>query len=101
MKFKEKINEFKEAHPNVTKVASVTAQVAIGATIGAGVYAASKAGVRIEVSTFATRKNDEVKLGDARELFNAALGIEAKGFDAAKTWERCHAIVDPYIGKAS
>lgn len=101
MKIKEKINEFKEVHPTATKVASITAQVAIGATIGAGVYAASKAGVRIEVSTFSSRKNDEIKLGDARELFNAALGIEAKGFDAAKTWGRYHAIVDPYIGKTA
>lgn len=101
MKIKEKINEFKEAHPTATKVASFTAQVAIGATIGAGINAFSKAGVRVDVSTSASRKNIELQLGDARELFNAALGIEARGLDATKTWERYHAIVDPYIGKVS
>ena len=37
--------------------------------------------------------------GDARELFNAALGIEAKGLDASKTWCRYDTIAESYIGK--
>lgn len=108
MKIKEKANEFKEEHPTVAGIVDVVMLAGIGAALGVGIKASSNyidyiktIGLRIDVSTFASREMYANKFGDARELKNAALGIDAKGLNSAQTWARYHAIVDPYIGKAS
>lgn len=105
MKIKEKVNEFKEEHPTIVGIIDVVMLAGIGAVLGVGINASSNhiktIGLRIDISTFASREMYANKFGDARELKNAALGIDAKGLNSVTTWARYHAIVDPYIGKAS
>lgn len=105
MSVKDKVAVFKDEHPTATKI--VKAVMITGAVAGtvAGVSAAAtyinNNGLRLELSSFETREARFKMDGDARELFNAALGIEAKGLDAAKTWDRYNAIADSYIGKSN
>ena len=103
MDIKTKITEFKESHPTATKVIKTVAitGVTVGAFVGVGTVMTyiTKNGVRIEVSTFESREAQFKMDGDARELFNAALGIEAKGLDASKTLERYNSVRDAYDGK--
>ena len=102
---KDKIAEFKEEHPTATKIVkavAITGAVA-GAVVGvsAAVTYISDNGLRFELSSFETREARFKIDGDARELFNAALGIEAKGLDATETWDRYNVIADSYIGKSN
>ena len=105
MSVRDKIAVFKDEHPTATKI--VKAVVITGAVAGtvAGVSAAAtyinNNGLRLELSSFETREARFKMDGDARELFNAALGIEAKGLDATETWGRYNAIADSYIGKSN
>ena len=105
MSVRDKIAVFKDEHPTATKI--VKAVVITGAVAGtvAGVSAAAtyinNNGLRPELSSFETREARFKIDGDARELFNAALGIEAKGLDATETWDRYNAIADSYIGKSN
>lgn len=105
MSVRDKIAVFKDEHPTATKI--VKAVVITGAVAGtvAGVSAAvtyiNNNGLRLELSSFETREERFKMDGDARELFNAALGIEAKGLDETETWNRYNAIADSYIGKSN
>lgn len=103
MDIKSKIAEFKEEHPTATKIVKVAAiaGAAVGVAFGVGTVITyiNSNGIKIELTSFETREARFKMDGDARELFNAALGIEAKGFDATETWDRYNAIADSYIGK--
>lgn len=103
MRVTDKIAAFKEEHPTATKIVKVVAITGAVAGTVVGVSAAvtyvNNNGLRLELSSFETREERFKMDGDARELFNAALGIEAKGLDAAETWDRYNAIADSYIGK--
>ena len=102
---KDKIAEFKDEHPTATKI--VKAVMITGAVAGtimgasAAVTYINNNALRLELSSFETREARFKIDGDARELFNAALGIEAKGLDATETWDRYNAIADSYIGKSN
>ena len=103
MSVKSKATEFKNNHPTTAKI--VKTIVAAGAVTVACVTAVeaieyiNDKGLMIEISSFETREARFKMDGDARELFNAALGIEAKGLDASKTWCRYNTIAESYIGK--
>ena len=105
MSVKDKVAVFKDEHPTATKI--VKAVMITGAVAGTimGVSAVvtyiNNNGLRLELSSFETREARFKIDGDARELFNAALGIEAKGLDATETWDRYNAIADSYIGKSN
>ena len=105
MKIKKKINEFKAEHPTVVKVVNglvITAGVTALSYAGYTCYEhAKEIGLRVEITTYESREATKELLGDARELLNAALGIEAKGLDAGQTMERYQAIADTYVGKVS
>ena len=81
--------------------ATAIAGAAVGVAFGVGTVITyiNSNGIKIELTSFETREARFKMDGDARELFNAALGIEAKGFDATETWDRYNAIADSYIGK--
>ena len=105
MSVKDKVAVFKDEHSTATKI--VKAVMITGAVAGTimGVSAVvtyiNNNGLRLELSSFETREARFKIDGDARELFNAALGIEAKGLDATETWDRYNAIADSYIGKSN
>lgn len=105
MSVKDKVAVFKDGHPTATKI--VKAVMITGAVAGtimgasAAVTYINNNGLRLELSSFETREARFKIDGDARELFNAALGIEAKGLDATETWDRYNAIADSYIGKSN
>lgn len=103
MSVKSKVTEFKNNHPTATKVAK-TVMIAGAVTVTCvtafeAVEYINGKGLMIEISSFETREARFKMDGDARELFNAALGIEAKGLDASKTWNRYNMIAESYIGK--
>lgn len=105
MSVKDKVAVFKDEHPTATKIAKavmITGAVA-GTIMGVSVAVTyiNNNGLRLELSSFETREARFKIDGDARELFNAALGIEAKGLDATETWNRYNAIADSYIGKSN
>ena len=103
MDIKTRISEFKEEHPTATKIVKTVAitGAVLGTVVGVNAVATyiSDNGMKLELSSFKTREERFKMDGDARELFNAALGIEAKGLDATETWGCYNAIADSYIGK--
>lgn len=91
------IQKWKENHPKAVKVIKITAAVSLVIISGVGCYVWHDKGYRIELTTQEFRNARSINIGYSENLKNAALGIEAKGLDASKTWARHDAIIAPYM----
>lgn len=90
------IQKWKEEHPKVVKVVKIVTATGLVIVVGVGGYIWYDRGCRIEITTQEFRNTRNINIGYSENLKNAALGIEAKGLDASKTWARRDAIISPY-----
>ena len=90
------IQKWKEEHPKVVKVVKIVTATGLVIAVGVGGHIYYDKGYRIEITTRESRIIRNASIGYSENLKNAALGIEAKGLDASKTWARRDAIISPY-----